>query len=122
MKQFFSLQRKYVIERVYQEDFKRKLFENLGLRNPFDEKKSDITFKYSVVNKNAKSQVNHMESEHTRSLQASKYIKLDNDVIQLRKQYAFLKSNLSEQNRQWYNKIMQSENSLNIRFCHEKEV
>lgn len=53
MKQFFSLQRKYVIERVYEEDFKRKLFENLGLRNPFDEKKSDITFKYSVVNQNA---------------------------------------------------------------------
>ena len=85
MKKFFSLQRKYIIERVYQDDFKRKLFENLGLRNPFDEKKSDIIFKYSVVNKNPKNEINYMDSEHTRSLQMSEYIKLDNDAELLKK-------------------------------------
>ena len=63
-----------------------------------------------------------MDSEHTKSLQASEYIKLDNDHLQLKKQYAFLKSNISEKNRQHFNKLMKSENVLNIRFCKEQEV
>ena len=68
-----------MIESVFHDDFNRKLFENLGLRNPFDEKKSNITFKHTVVNE-CKENVNYMNSEHTRSLQASEYIKIDNEV------------------------------------------
>ena len=46
-KQFFSVQRKHLLERVYQVDFNRELFEKLGLRRPFDEKKKNLAFKYT---------------------------------------------------------------------------
>ena len=68
-KQFFSVQRKYLLERVYRDDFNRELFEKLGLRSPFDEKKKNLAFKYTQINENKN--VNFMESEHTWSLQVS---------------------------------------------------
>lgn len=79
MKQFFSLQRKYILERVYHDDFKRKMFERLGILNPFDSKNQSLTFKHSMINNKNLNKNNFMESQHTRSLQTSEYIKLDND-------------------------------------------
>ena len=64
------MQRKWLIERVYEEDFKRKLFEVLGLRNPMDEKKNVVVFKYSLLDdKIVKKYFDYHQSEFPRQLQ-----------------------------------------------------
>ena len=49
-RQLFSLQRKYIIERIYEEDFQRKCFEKLGIRNPLHQKSDEIILRYTVIN------------------------------------------------------------------------
>ena len=44
---------------------------------------SKLTFKYQVVNKKESNLINHYTSEHTKTLQKSKYIQIDDNVENL---------------------------------------
>ena len=53
-KKLFGIQRKLIIERIFNDDFKQKFFEKIGIRNPLDEQQNTLYLKQSVVNKDDK--------------------------------------------------------------------
>lgn len=79
MREFFSLQRKYTVERLIEEDMQRRILEEMGVSSPLDKRKENNVFKYSIVNKDEKNrECNFLDSKHPRSLQTSDYIKIEN--------------------------------------------
>ena len=75
-----------MIERVYEEDFQRKLFELIGIRNRLDDtSKNNLFIKYSLINQRKNNTINYFQSPHPHDLQMSQYIKIENDVEHINK-------------------------------------
>ena len=48
---------------------------------------SKLAFKHSIVNEKEKDEINVFQSQHTMSLQRSKYVMVENDLERLKAQF-----------------------------------
>lgn len=71
------------------ENFKQKLFEKIGFGDDLqkDDPLAKLTFKHSVVNQKERDYVNHHLSIHSRCLQRSNYLMIDDDINQIQQTF-----------------------------------
>ena len=80
-------------------------------KNPFhdDNQKSFIQqvsktpyYRYQSVNKSSNLEIDYTKSMHSRSLQQSNYIVIENDFLRMKKLYQSLKGSMFDSNEQKY--------------------
>jgi len=88
-KDFYIFKNTYRLQFYNRENFLQRFLEKLGISEPIDEngmiEPRKVTIKHDVANKRDEFEMNHHLSHHVLSLQKSEYIRIDDDMENLKK-------------------------------------
>ena len=82
-KEYFKFKNNFRFNFYKNESFQQKLFEKLGLTDKafdVDDTSNKLTFKHKIVNEKEHCLVNHHTSQHSKGLQKSKYLVIDENM------------------------------------------
>jgi len=119
------LKNKLTLEYINNDSLQLKLLKILGL----DSLEMPLSFKHTKIDNSKifgkkRKDIDHLKSEHSMSIQKSKYIVIEDNVSRLQK-YANIIAESQQahnQNEPYVYNHIYKDNHLNLRFCNSEEV
>ena len=81
-KEYYKLKNDLELKIYRRNDKTGQMLEKLGIRDPLDQDATKLAFKHSAINKRESNNIQIADSIHSKSVQRSNFLKIDNELMQ----------------------------------------